>query len=173
MCGSCKSQQNKQNISDVIYNIQKTKFYDDELIKGLNIYRKESKWFEKLNYSHGGDTVFILELPGVQGDYYLTFWNGKDTISYSNTTGQFLLVRESLFTRHMMNLISQWDIQSIQMEENMNSNVLPKETVYATKIIFSNKKPQIDCLCFSYFLNEERDFLSLSSLNIDFIEYLE
>jgi hypothetical protein len=154
---SCKSQSTVTTVSDAIYKVQKSEFDDNMFIKALNLYRKQSNWLDKLEYSNKGDTIFILELPGVQGNYNFTFWNKKDTISYTNETGSFEFTNNPLFIKRMMRLVSDWDIEGIKEEENINSNLLPNETIYATRIIFLNKKYKIDSIRFKDFFNLERD----------------
>ncbi|GAB6010277.1 hypothetical protein [Dysgonomonas reticulitermitis] len=105
----------------------------------------------------------MLELPGVQGNCDFTFWNKVDTISYTNETGSFELTSKLLFTKKMMQLVSDWDIKRIKEEENLNSNLLPNETIYATRIVFSNKKYKIDCISFKDFFNLERDRIDFSN----------
>lgn len=127
------------------------------LIQGLSLYRQQFNWSKELKYSQKQDTIFLLELPGVQGDYYYTLWNRIDTISYSNNTGSFKLINEPLFSKYMMKLVSMWDIEGIKEEERTNLALLPSEVIYATKIIFRNNKYRIDCIRFGDFFNFERD----------------
>ena len=155
-CTNCKSQSHIV-ISNDIYKIQKSEFGDNIFIEALKNYRTQSHWLDKLEHSNKNDTVYILELPGMQGNYDFTFWNKVDTISYTNETGAFELVKKPLFTKEMMQLVSDWDIKGIKEEENVNSNLLPNETIYATKVIFFNEKYKIDCISFKNFFNLERD----------------
>ena len=110
---SCKSQSNIA-VSDDIYKVQKSEFGDNMFVEALNLYRKQSHWLDKLEYSNKGDTIFILELPGVQGNYNFTFWNKKDTISYTNETGSFEFVNKPLFIKRMMQLVSDWDTKELE-----------------------------------------------------------
>lgn len=153
---SCKSQSSIA-VSDNIYQIQKSEFGDNIFIKALKNYRMQSHWFDKLEHSNTNDTIYILEHPGIQGNYDFTFWNRVDTLSYTNETGSFEFINKSLFTKKMMQLVSDWDIKGIKEEENINSNLLPNETTYATRVVFSNKKYKIDCISFKDFFNLERD----------------
>lgn len=154
---SCGSPSKISNISYDIYNIQKLEFGDNILIQGLSLYRRQFNWDKELKYSQKKDTIFLLELPGIQGDYHYTFWNRVDTISYANNTGTFKLINEPSFTEYMMRLVSMWDIQGIKEAEKNNLNLFPSEIIYATRIIFRNNKYRIDCIRFGDFFNFERD----------------
>ena len=57
----------------------------------------------------------------------------------------------------MMKLVSEWNIYEIKKEEEMNSNILPSELIYATKIVFTKGKYHIDCIHFKDFFNLKRD----------------
>jgi len=149
-------------VSEDIYSIQKSKFNDTLNLKALSLYRKQSEWFTKLNYSCKKDTIFILEFPGIQGNYNFTFWNNTDTISYTNESGTFELMNKTLFTKYMMKLVSEWNIKEIKKEESINSNLLPSEKIYATKIIFLNKKYNMDSICFKDFFDFERDEMNIN-----------
>ncbi len=154
--GSCKIQISMFQ-GDSIYSVQKKEFGDSMDIKALNYYREQSKWFEKLNHSNKEDTIFILERPGIQGNFSFTFWNKRDTVTYTNATGSFEFKNEPSFTNYMMKLVSEWNITEIRLEENLHSNLLPSEMVYATIIIVKDKKCKIDCIRFKDFFKLERD----------------
>jgi hypothetical protein len=144
-------------VSDDIYDVQKLEFDDNMSIKALYLYRKQSNWLKELKHSVEKDTIFIVEYPGIQGDYSFAFWNKVDTFFYTNTTGEFQSTDKSLFTKHMMRLVSEWDISEIKREESTNSELLPSEFVYATRIIIKNGKYKIDCIRFKEFFNLQRD----------------
>jgi hypothetical protein len=151
-------------MSDDIYNIQRQKFGSNSMdIMTLHLYREQSDWLKKINYSDKNDTIFILELSGIQGEVLFTFWNKIDTISYTNSTGEYKIVKGIMFTKYMMKLVSEWNISEIRKEEETNSNLLPTELVYATRIIVKNKKYKIECIRFKEFYNLKRD-------SMDFID---
>lgn len=155
---NCKSQYNLSKISETVYEVQKLKFEDNiYILKALNKYRKDIKWHEKLEYSCERDTISILEHAGVQGDFQFTFWSKEDTVSYTNESGTFKMTKEPLFTNYMMQLISQWDTLQIKKEEKINSNFIPNEIIYATRIILSNGKYTISSISFQDFYTPERD----------------
>lgn len=157
LCVSCKSQANLGRISQDIYNCQKVRFPEnEEVIKSLDIYRQKFNWIDKLNYSSEEDTLFVLEMPGIQGNYMYTIWNKTDTISYTNESGNFMLSNRPLFTEYMMKLVGEWNIQEIK-EEEKNSSLYPTESIFASKIIIKNKKYKIVCVKFKDFFNLKRD----------------
>lgn len=158
--GGCKQQLNLIKVSQNIYKNQIQAYGDTMLLKGLQFYRKKSIILEKLNYSTVNDTVFALEKLGFQGDLYLTYWNKSDTISYTNTAGTPEYVANTLFSKYMMRLVSQWDIAGIKDEEKVNSFLLPNEPVYGTRIIFSENKYKVECIKFDDFFNLKRDSFS-------------
>lgn len=94
---------------------------------------------------------------GFQGDLYLTYWNRVDTISYTNTEDKPGYVSNLLFTKYMMGLVSQWNILKIKEEEKVNSSLIPKEPVYATRIIIRKNTYKVECVRFNDFFNLERD----------------
>ena len=132
-------------------------FGDTMLLIGLQAYREKSNILERLRYSAANDTVFALEMLGFQGDLYLTYWNKVDTISYTNTEDKPGYVSNLLFTKYMMGLVSQWNILKIKEEEKDNSSLIPKELVYAARIIIRKNTYKVECVRFNDFFNLERD----------------
>jgi hypothetical protein len=155
----CKSQKNiKNQLSGDIFNKQISVFGENIFLTGINNYLQLSNWQKEFNFSTINDTLFLLELPGIQGDYYFSVWNKKDTLSYFEEFGIYKLVHnKTVFTRYMMNLVSDWNINEIREEEKNHSNFSPSETIYATRIIINNKKYIIDCLEYKDFFNFDRD----------------
>lgn len=156
----CKQQLNLVKVSHDIFKNQIQAFGDTMLLKGLQVYREKSIILERLSYSTVNDTVFALEKLGFQGDLYLTYWNKLDTISYTNTDGAPEYTSNTLFSKYMMSLVSQWDIAGIKEEEKVNSISFPNEPVYATKIIIHKNKYQVECIKFYDFFNLRRDSFS-------------
>ncbi|WP_147381212.1 hypothetical protein [Parabacteroides sp. AM08-6] len=128
----------------------------DVIGKSLNLYRKQLDYLSKFEYSPQNDTVYILEMYGAQGNLLITIWNKNKMLSYTNEQGPFESKNESLFTKYMMELVSEWNIPGIRKEE-INSNTLPSELIYATKIVFNKGKYHIACIYFKDFFNLERD----------------
>lgn len=113
-----------------------------------------------LGHSKKSDTVYILEKDGIQGDFNFTVWNKNDTLSYTNENGKLRQTNEHLFTKYMMALVTEWNIDEIKKEEKINKVTLPEETVYATKITFNNGEYGIECVSFSDFYNLNRDSIT-------------
>ena len=149
-CGTQKHVHNSTLYED-IYVCQ-----DDQNIfgKSLNLYRKQLNYLSKFEYSPKNDTVYILEMYGVQGNILITIWNKHKTLSYTNEQGSFESKNDALFPKYMMKLISDWNISEIRKEER-DSTILPRELIYATKIIFNKGEYRIDCICFKDFFNLE------------------
>ena len=155
--GGCKQQLNFVKVANNIYMNQIQAFGDTMLLKGLQAYREKSNILERLRYSAANDTVFALEMLGFHGDLYLTYWNKVDTISYTNTEDKPGYVSNLLFTKYMMGLVSQWNILKIKEEEKDNSSLIPKELVYAARIIIRKNTYKVECVRFNDFFNLERD----------------
>lgn len=156
--GGCYKQQfNLLKVSDEIYRTQIHKFGDNMLLKGLHIYREKSSMLARLKYSAMNDTLFTLEMLGIQGNLYLTYWNKTDTISYINNTDESEYIDSTLYSKYMMKLVSEWNISEIEKEEKINSQLLPNDPIYATRIIIRKNKYKIECIIFSDFYNVERD----------------
>lgn len=157
LLGGCKLQFNLVKVYNSIYKNQIQAFGDTMLLKGLRNYREKANILEKLRYSTVNDTLFVLEMLGFQGDLYLTYWNKADTISYTNRAGEPEYMNNTLFSKYMMQLVSQWNVQGIREEEKVNSSLLPNEPVYATRIIIQKNKYKIKCIRFDDFFNLNRD----------------
>lgn len=114
-------------------------------------------YLDKLDYSKKNDTIYILEMDGIQGDFLFTVWNKNDTLSYTNESGKLMQTEQRLFTKYMMKLVSDWNIPEIRKEEKINKVNLPEEIIYATKITFNKGKYSIDCFTFNDFFNLKRD----------------
>jgi hypothetical protein len=154
---SCSTQ--KQEYNSKIYK----KIYDCQgaginfIDKSLNYYRLEGNYLNNFEYSKKNDTVYILEMYGVQGNVLFTIWNKNDTISYTNENGTLLKTKNRLFSKYMIQLVSEWNLSEIKKEEETNSNLLPSEMIHATIIVFNKGKYHIDCINFKNFFNLERD----------------
>lgn len=153
----CKQQLNLMRLSNDVYENQIQAFGDTLLLKGLQVYRKKANILERLSYSTLNDTVFALEKMGFQGDLYLTYWNKVDIISYTNMGDTSKYIANTLFSKYMMKLVSQWDITEIKEEEKVNSLLLPNEPVYATRIIIRKNKYKTEYIKFDDLFNLRRD----------------
>jgi hypothetical protein len=122
-----------------------------------NLYRKQLDYLNKFEYSLKNDTVYILEMYGVQGNISITIWNKNKKLSYTYKQGFFESMNKALFTKYMMKLVSEWNISEIRKEEEINTEIMPCELIFATKIIFNKGEYHIDCISFKEFFNFERD----------------
>jgi hypothetical protein len=111
-----------------IYDCQKNQGID---LKPTNSYREQLNYLNRFEYSKSNDTIFILEMYGIQGDVIIAIWNKSKILSYTNKKGYFENKDEALFTKQMIKLISEWNIPEIRKEEDTNSNLLSSELIYA------------------------------------------
>lgn len=152
----CGTQRHVYN-SKIYEDIYVCQGNQDIIGESLNIYRKQLDYLNRFEYSPQNDTVYILEMYGVQGNVLITVWNENKILSYTNERGFFENADKPLFTKYMMKLVSEWSILEIRKEEEINSNILPNELVYATKVVFNKGEYHIDCICFKDFFNLERE----------------
>lgn len=129
--------------------------------------RKRSKCFSQLNVQKN-DTIFLLE---DENDYSsptitLTLWNRSDTLTYdsddcyynSNNGGENYTQSNKIdFTKYMMKLVSEWNLEEIKKEDITNGGTIPQYMVFATRIIIDDKKYKVDCIYFREFFNLQRD----------------
>ena len=76
----------------------------------------------------------------------------------------------------MLKLISGWDISAIREEEKINGQLIPRERIYAIRIMLHRGKRSIDFLWFYDFFNLERDrfeFRSNTSMCGGYREFLK
>lgn len=114
-------------------------------------------YLDKVGYSKENDSIYILNMVGIEGDFNFMIWNRSNMFSYTNDSGELMQIEQCLFTKYMMKLVSEWNITEIRKEEQINKVTLPARVVYATKIIFNKGKYNIDCLTFDDFFNLKRD----------------
>lgn len=165
-CGTSKNIYHSK-IYDKIYNCQgiDIKLLDQNINQPYNVKimidnvnkLTQLDFLSQLGYSKKNDTIYILDMVGIEGDYYFTIWNRNNTLSYTNVSGKLIQTEQRLFTRHMIKLVSEWNIPEIRKEEKINKVTLPERITYATKITFNKGKYSIDCLTFNDFFNLKRD----------------
>jgi len=127
----------------------------------FRLYIQPVNWYKELKFSTKNDTIFLLEYPGIEGDYYFSFWNKKDTLSYFEDNGRYKFAHNKMiFTKYMMKLVSEWNILEIREEEKNHSTLL-LGYIYATRIIIKNGKHKIDCIHFKDFFDLKRDGMDL------------
>lgn len=131
--------------------------------RDINCYydlRKKSNILHKMNVSFMEDTIFILQTHRVVATscLFLTVWNKKDTLSVSsdNSGDTFLITANTEYTKYMMKLVSEWNMEEIKNEEKENGVISP-DLIFVTRIIFNEKKYKIDCLYFNDFFDIKRD----------------
>lgn len=130
-------------------------------IKKYNEVRRESHIFEQLNIQKS-DTVYILERTDqISLSLLSTIWTQSNMFSYSSSYidyGKYNveLVKERYFSKKMLSLAFQWNIEEIRKEEKINQS-LPFEMIYLTRIIINGKKSKIDCIMFNDFWNLNHD----------------
>lgn len=170
VCGLRMFSQNWSKISNRIATCQKQMLHTQDnstneifkyFIKKYNEVRRESRIFEQLNVQKS-DTVYILERTDqVNLSLLSTIWAQSNMFSYSASYvahGKYEveLVKETYFSKKMLDLASQWNIEEIRKEEKINQS-LPFEMIYLTRIIINGKKPKIDCIMFNDFWNLNHD----------------
>ena len=70
--------------------------------KSANFYRKQIDYLDKFDYSTKNDTVFILEMYGLQGNVDVTIWNNNKTNSYTNDRNNFVFENSTLLYQVML-----------------------------------------------------------------------
>jgi hypothetical protein len=155
---SCVTPKNhKDDIYAEIYKIQRAKYGNTMFIKGLNYDRKLIPWIKDAITVNQKDTVYALELLGVQGNELFTYWNERDTVSYTSNTGAFIQTKDRLFSKYMMNLVSEWNIPQIRKEERIHGDWLPSDYIHALRIYTNRNRRCIEDIRFSYFSDPNRD----------------
>lgn len=57
----------------------------------------------------------------------------------------------------MMKLVSEWNVEKIRKEEEINGASIPQYMNFACRIIFSGRRYNIDCIYFKDFFNIDRN----------------
>ena len=154
-----------QNWYNISKEIKKIQLLDQPSAKDyINSYydlRQVSNSLKQFSPILNTDTIFILESHGDWSSLELAsvIWNNSDTVAYnSNDAGKtHEIVGDVLFSKYMMKLVSEWDLEGIKKEEEINAHSQPQYWDFATRIIFDGKKYKIDCIYFKDFFNLERD----------------
>ena len=163
--------QNWFKISKEIKNKQSTITSSTYALCHFNL-RQASNCFEQLRKVKN-DTIFLLENENDYSDpsISLTLWNRLDTLTYAsndcfykNQNGgkNFVKLNEVRFTKYMMKLVSEWDLEKIKKEDKENGGSLPQYRIFATRIILDSKKYKIECIFFRDFFNIKRDGMDFS-----------
>ncbi|GHV35805.1 hypothetical protein FACS1894178_6160 [Bacteroidia bacterium] len=158
-------------LSDDIYYVQNKQFgtrgkicdrryenFMNNIFKSFRYDINDSKWWEDFNYSIREDTLYLLSAISNEGNHYFSIWNTKDTLTYNKgLIPNMVRVHNIGFTKYIMKLVSEWNINGIRYEERINNSIISPATIYATKIIINNENTSIDCVRFEEFYNLERD----------------
>lgn len=159
-----------QNWNRYSKDIKDMQLLDQPNVKAyINCYYNLRNVSNSLKHIHVNkkDTIFMLESYGDWSSLELrsVIWNNADTLSYtSNDAGKSCVMAEKeLFTNYMMKLVSEWNIEEIRKEEQLNGESIPQYWVYATRIIINGKKHKIDCLYFKDFFDLQRDGMDFSN----------
>lgn len=78
-CGT----QNRVYNSKIYESISVCQERQDMIGKSLDFYRAQLDYLDKFGYSPQNDTIFILEMCGIQGNMLVTIWNKSKTLSYT------------------------------------------------------------------------------------------
>jgi hypothetical protein len=121
--------------------------------KGLKYTREMLSETDSLSFiNQKVDTVFLLEMFDIEtGRSYGSIWNKCKTLDYTcyyRDTLEFQY--NTLFTKHMRELVSTWDIEGIRKEEESDSKPVSPNDIYATRIIIGNKT-KVDFFTFNEF----------------------
>lgn len=129
--------------------------------------RQKSKCFQQLHVENN-DTILLLE---DSNDYSeptitLTLWNRSDTLTFTSDDcyyrtqdgGKYSTKHnKSGFSKYMMKLVSEWNLEEIKKEDEKNGGSLPQYWVSATRIILKGNEYKIDCIFFRNFFDLNRD----------------
>ena len=154
-----------QNWNKISKEIKKVQLLDQPNTKDyINCYynlRQVSNSLKLFSSITQTDTIFLLESHGDWSSLELTsvFWNCFDTVAYNSNDGgkTYEIIKDVLFPRYMMKLVSEWNLEEIKREEEVNAHSQPQYWNFATRIIFNGKKYKIDCIYLKDFFNLERD----------------
>lgn len=137
--------------------------------------RRKSDCFRQLSVEKR-DTIFLLER---EGDFQisLSLWNRSDTLTYypiddcnfysRNGFKRYIQSNERIFTKYMMKLVSEWNVEEIKKEDIAHGGSIPQHWVFATRIILDGKKYKIDCFYFRDFFDIDRDGMDFRDINYE------
>jgi len=157
------SGQNWNKISKDIMSIQISQYPNgkDEIHNFYKL-RKKSNCLDKFSPVNENDTIFILDrfVDFNSLDLFSTHWNQRTQVSIKsiNAGKTFSFVEGYTFTKYMLKLVSEWNLEEIKNEEVKNK-VISSNGIFATRIIFNRKKYIIDCFYFNDFFNMKRDYM--------------
>ena len=116
--------------------------------KFITKYRKRIHFFNDIKYNPQQDTIYILELYGLQGELRVTIWNKSSSISYEDQS--LNKTNEPQFDNYMMRLVESWNIEKL-IKEGENDTFIPQYWIYVSRVIIKNNRVKIDCDRFKEF----------------------
>jgi len=116
--------------------------------KFITKYRKRIHFFNDIKYNPQQDTIYILELYGLQGELRVTIWNKSSLISYECQS--LNKINEPKFQNYMMRLVESWNIEKL-IKEGENDTFIPQYWIYVSRVIIKNNRVKIDCDRFKEF----------------------
>lgn len=161
---SCSAQREVDGVlSDILYEKQTKVAINKFAPKTLKKNRDEIKWIENINLSLNNDTIFLLEAYNLNVESsilntYAVLWNSTgNEFSYERIDANTVKKTDKLyFSNYMRSLISSWNVKQLKEEEKRYKQVSGFD-IYATRIIFSNKKYKVDCISFMNFANFKKE----------------
>lgn len=113
---------------------------------------------EKLGFIKSIDTIYILETYSYEIEiFYGNIWNGTSKLEYSYNKNKFDFNIGKIFSNYTIELIENWDIETIRYEERNNSTMTNPNLIYGTRVIRNESEIDVDCICFDEFFLLERD----------------
>lgn len=110
--------------------------------KFITKYRKRIHFFNDIKYNPKQDTIYIMELYGIQGELLVTIWNKNSLISYEDRS--LNKTNEPMFDNYMIRLVESWNIEKL-IKEGENHKLLPQDWIYASRVIINNNRVKIEC----------------------------
>lgn len=153
LLSSCSMQ---RRLSSQLYQVQKQECGDYEHLKTLKENRDNADIFNTIDMKN--DTLYIIEsynndLERATITTSITYWSKRNNISsYMKKNSNKLVKVEEGLNKYIVHLINSWDIERIKSESERYAIMHPFK-VYATRIFFINSVPQIEAICFDYFVN--------------------
>lgn len=162
---SCSSQKEVSNItlSDILYKKQNKIAINKLAPYALKKNRDEIKWLENIEFSTNNDTIFLLEAYNLNTETnilttYAELWRSSgNKFSYERINrGAVKQTNKSYFTNYMKYLIRSWNTKLLKDEEEAHAQISGFD-IYATKIIFTNGKCNVECVSFVNFNNFKKE----------------
>ncbi|SKA36737.1 hypothetical protein SAMN04488128_104162 [Chitinophaga eiseniae] len=120
----------------------------------LELYEKGNLDF--LNKTN--DTIWILESQFMDSGITLgRIWNKKGFVDYSFQNGKLDTKTYKPFTKHICDLIENWDKRTIKAEESAQLSPLDSKYIYGKRVIVNSGAIAIDTISFSELFNWKRD----------------